>query len=66
MIEVNDGFDWNDGMWLIANSYAWDEAKALGIRNKDRAFEYVVSRRGKIKELLEKNAYICPKHRQNH
>ena len=52
-----DGFDIKDTMWLIANSYAYDEARKLKLRG-DRKTKYVFQRRAIIKEQLENNTYF--------
>lgn len=54
--EIMDGFNINDTMWMIANSYAYDEARKLKLKG-DRAFNYVLSRRATIKEQLEAKTY---------
>lgn len=51
-----DGFDPNNGMWLIANSIAYDEARKLGLKG-DAARAYAMSRRSIIKKELEDKTY---------
>lgn len=51
-----DGFDPKNGMWLIANSYAYDEGRKLGLK-RDALWAYVMSRRAIIKKQLEDKTY---------
>ena len=51
-----DGFDPKNGMWLIANSYAYDEGRKLGLKG-DALRAFALSRRAIIKKQLEDKTY---------